>query len=87
MVRALPATRNQKSSAVPSVGGCRDLPQCIATATTTFLSRDQPGRRPAATTPLLSGDVTYSPDPLEPPADGEVLICCAQPSADVVLDM
>ena len=38
-------------------------------------------------TPLLSGDVTYSPDPLEPPADGEVLICCAQPSADIVLDM
>ena len=39
------------------------------------------------TTPLLSGDVSYAPDPLEPPADGEVLICCAQPSADVVLDM
>jgi ferredoxin-NADP reductase/MOSC domain-containing protein YiiM len=38
-------------------------------------------------TPLLSGDVTYSPDPLEPPADGEVLICCARPSADIVLDM
>ena len=39
------------------------------------------------TTPLLSGDVTYSPDPLEPPADGEVLICCAQPGTDMVLDM
>ncbi len=39
------------------------------------------------TTPLLSGDVTYSPDPLEPPADGEVLICCAQPGTDIVLDM
>ena len=39
------------------------------------------------TTPLLSGDVTYSPDPLEPPADGEVLICCAQPRTDIVLDM
>jgi ferredoxin len=39
------------------------------------------------TTPLLSGAVSYAPDPLEPPADGEVLICCAQPSADVVLDM
>ena len=39
------------------------------------------------TTPLLSGGVTYSPDPLEPPADGEVLICCAQPSTDIVLDM
>jgi ferredoxin-NADP reductase/MOSC domain-containing protein YiiM len=38
-------------------------------------------------TPLLSGDVTYSPDPLEPPADGEVLICCARPGSDLVLDM
>ena len=38
-------------------------------------------------TPLLSGDVTYSPDPLEPPADGEVLICCARPRNDIVLDM
>jgi ferredoxin-NADP reductase/MOSC domain-containing protein YiiM/ferredoxin len=38
-------------------------------------------------TPLLSGGVSYSPDPLEPPADGEVLICCARPDADVVLDM
>ena len=39
------------------------------------------------TTPLLSGDVTYSPSPLELPADGEVLICCAQPGTDIVLDM
>jgi ferredoxin-NADP reductase len=38
-------------------------------------------------TPLLSGDVTYSPDPLEPPAEGEVLICCARPGGDIVLDM
>jgi ferredoxin len=38
-------------------------------------------------TPLLSGDVSYSPDPLEPPADGEVLICCSQPRSDIVLDM
>jgi ferredoxin len=38
-------------------------------------------------TPLLSGDVTYAPDPLELPAAGEVLICCARPSADIVLDM
>jgi ferredoxin-NADP reductase/MOSC domain-containing protein YiiM len=39
------------------------------------------------TTPSLSGDVTYSPDPLEPPADGQVLICCARPDTDLVLDM
>jgi ferredoxin-NADP reductase/MOSC domain-containing protein YiiM len=38
-------------------------------------------------TPLLSGDITYSPDPLEPPADGQVLICCAQPGNEIVLDM
>jgi ferredoxin-NADP reductase/MOSC domain-containing protein YiiM/ferredoxin len=38
-------------------------------------------------TPLLSGHITYSPAPLEPPADGEVLICCAQPGSDIVLDM
>jgi ferredoxin-NADP reductase/MOSC domain-containing protein YiiM len=38
-------------------------------------------------TPLLSGDISYSPDPLELPADGEVLICCTRPSTDIVLDM
>jgi ferredoxin len=38
-------------------------------------------------TPLLSGDVSYSPAPLDPPADGHVLICCAQPDTDIVLDM
>jgi ferredoxin-NADP reductase/MOSC domain-containing protein YiiM/ferredoxin len=38
-------------------------------------------------TPLLSGNITYSPDPLEPPADGDVLICCAQPASDIALDM
>jgi ferredoxin-NADP reductase/MOSC domain-containing protein YiiM len=38
-------------------------------------------------TPLLAGQVRYAPDPLEPPADGEVLICCAQPDTDIVLDM
>jgi ferredoxin len=38
-------------------------------------------------TPLLSGAISYSPDPLEAPPDGQVLICCAQPDTDVVLDM
>ncbi|WP_405905210.1 MOSC and FAD-binding oxidoreductase domain-containing protein [Streptomyces sp. NBC_00828] len=39
------------------------------------------------TTRLLSGDVAYSPAPLEPPPDGEVLICCSSPDTDIVLDM
>jgi ferredoxin len=38
-------------------------------------------------TPLLAGDVRYAPAPLEPPDDGQVLICCAQPTSDVVLDL
>ena len=38
-------------------------------------------------TSLLSGDIAYSPEPLEPPAAGEVLICCARPGTDIVLDM
>jgi ferredoxin-NADP reductase/MOSC domain-containing protein YiiM len=39
------------------------------------------------TTPLVSGTVSYDPTPLEPPAQGEVLICCARPDTDIVLDM
>jgi ferredoxin-NADP reductase/MOSC domain-containing protein YiiM/ferredoxin len=38
-------------------------------------------------TPLLSGDIAYAPVPLELPADGQVLICCASPGTDIVLDM
>ena len=38
-------------------------------------------------TPVLSGEVTYSPSPLEPPTDGQTLICCARPETDLVLDM
>jgi hypothetical protein len=38
-------------------------------------------------TPLLSGEVGYRPDPLEPPSEGRVLVCCAQPATDIVLDM
>jgi ferredoxin-NADP reductase/MOSC domain-containing protein YiiM len=38
-------------------------------------------------TPLLSGDITYDPDPLELPAAGQVLICCARPATGLVLDL
>jgi ferredoxin-NADP reductase/MOSC domain-containing protein YiiM len=39
------------------------------------------------TTPLLSGTISYRPAPLELPDKGQVLICCAQPDTDIVLDM
>ena len=36
---------------------------------------------------LISGSVTYQPDPLDPPAEGNVLICCSRPQEDVVIDL
>ena len=36
---------------------------------------------------LISGEVEYFEDPLNPPAPGEVLICCARPKGAVVLDI
>ena len=36
---------------------------------------------------LIAGNVEYSPDPVEPPADGSALICCSKPRDNVVLDL
>ena len=36
---------------------------------------------------LVSGAVSYRPEPLDPPATGNVLICCSQPQEDVVIDL
>jgi ferredoxin-NADP reductase len=36
---------------------------------------------------LIGGSVQYQPDPLEPPAAGNVLICCSTPSGDVEIDL
>jgi ferredoxin-NADP reductase/MOSC domain-containing protein YiiM/ferredoxin len=36
---------------------------------------------------LVSGAVAYGPEPLEKPADGNLLICCSQPIRDVVIDL
>jgi ferredoxin-NADP reductase len=38
-------------------------------------------------TGLLSGEVEYAPEPVDPPADGNALICCSQPRGAVVLDL
>lgn len=38
-------------------------------------------------TALIAGAVRYGPQPLEPPAGGNVLICCSCPQEDVVLDL
>jgi ferredoxin-NADP reductase/MOSC domain-containing protein YiiM/ferredoxin len=36
---------------------------------------------------LVSGTVRYGPEPLDMPAQGNVLVCCAQPTGDVVIDL
>ena len=36
---------------------------------------------------LISGSVTYQPEPLDPPARGNILICCSQPQSDVDIDL
>lgn len=36
---------------------------------------------------LISGAVAYQPEPLEPPAQGNLLICCSRPQSDVVIDL
>ncbi len=36
---------------------------------------------------LVSGQVAYDPEPLDLPAQGNLLICCSRPAGDVVLDL
>jgi ferredoxin-NADP reductase/MOSC domain-containing protein YiiM len=36
---------------------------------------------------LISGPVAYGPQPLDQPADGNVLVCCSQPIDDIVIDL
>jgi hypothetical protein len=36
---------------------------------------------------LVSGDVFYGTQPLEPPGDGQVLLCCAEPESELTLDL
>ena len=38
-------------------------------------------------TAVLSGAVSYAPDPVDEPAGGSALICCAQPRDDLILDL
>jgi ferredoxin-NADP reductase/MOSC domain-containing protein YiiM len=36
---------------------------------------------------LVSGAVVYGSEPLDKPADGNLLVCCSQPASDVVIDL
>jgi ferredoxin-NADP reductase/MOSC domain-containing protein YiiM len=36
---------------------------------------------------LVDGEVAYSPEPLDDPAPGQVLLCCSRPSGPVTIDL
>lgn len=36
---------------------------------------------------LIEGEVEYDTEPLEPPASGEILLCCARPRGQITLDL
>jgi ferredoxin-NADP reductase/MOSC domain-containing protein YiiM len=38
-------------------------------------------------TGLVFGAVSYRPDPIDAPADGNALICCSRPREDIVIDL
>ncbi|HSC03939.1 MAG TPA: MOSC and FAD-binding oxidoreductase domain-containing protein [Solirubrobacteraceae bacterium] len=38
-------------------------------------------------TEMLTGDVTYKVQPLEPPAEGRILMCCTQPRTELTLEL
>jgi len=38
-------------------------------------------------TGLVSGAVVYGPEPLDKPADGNILVCCSRPTDDAVIDL
>jgi ferredoxin-NADP reductase/MOSC domain-containing protein YiiM len=38
-------------------------------------------------TTLITGSVGYRPDPVEPPPEGNVLLCCSRARGDIVLDL
>jgi ferredoxin-NADP reductase len=38
-------------------------------------------------TALVAGTISYRPDPIDAPADGNVLICCSRPHGDIVIDL
>jgi len=38
-------------------------------------------------TGLISGSISYNPEPLEKPTPGNALVCCSRPDVDVILDL
>ncbi len=47
----------------------------------------QPSEYGACESGLVSGSFAYDPQPLDNPADGNLLVCCSRPVGDIVIDL
>jgi ferredoxin len=36
---------------------------------------------------LIDGEISYAPEPLDRPAEGNILICCSRPLSRIELDL
>lgn len=41
----------------------------------------------SCSTPMISGAISYDPEPFGEPFEGEILLCCARPETDIELDL
>jgi ferredoxin len=41
----------------------------------------------ACETGLVAGSIGYQPDPVDAPADGNLLICSSRPESDIAIDL
>ena len=84
------ARRSSSRAATSRSRGATTTPACSSSprpATCPSAGRAAPASATPARRRSSRGEVDYDPDPVEPPADGSALICCAQPRDDVVLDL
>jgi hypothetical protein len=51
------------------------------------VGRVEPGVCHNCDSGLVLVAVVYGPEPLDKPADGNLLVCCSQPTSDVVIDL
>ena len=85
-----PARRSSSPAATSPSRGAATTPACSSSprpATSPSAGRAAPASATPARPRSSPAIVDYSPDPVEPPADGSALICCSQPRDDVVLDL
>jgi len=36
---------------------------------------------------MIDGEISYTPEPLDRPAEGNILICCSTPLSEIELDL